>query len=278
MAVDSNYVYSGLQAGIVYELNAKGRPKAVNTTAYTGIDVYATKSYNPTLPSPRKVAHVGNDRLLKTQIFPGQEPASAELSVGSEDLDLIAMLAGTTPKSIAGMSLLPHLHDLQGKEVSVGAILYQAALSRTTSAQGYRVHFITSSKMVVKLPGAGDSPIDVVYDMTINPSENYLWGAAIAPSGVADMGVLEQGILSGFSTYEPRIASFISGAATVEFLFPASMQAANVNDIAVFTAAAADDAAVLVDPGDYTTALTGVTFDITPGLNKEVHVVYQKAA
>lgn len=281
--VEETYLYSGLQNGRVYLLNTKGRPKATNTVAYTGHGIYASKSYNPTLPSSRRVPHPGNDRLLKTQLFPGQDPASAELSVGSEDLGLIAMISGTTIKEIAGMKLLPHLHDLQGKEKAVGIILWQAAVSRQASTPGYRTHIITSSKMVARLNGAGNDPIDFVYDVSINPSEKYLWGASLAPladiydefSGVPDMGVFEAGVLSGFSTTTPRIASFISGASTTVFAFPVNEKAANVDDIAVFTASAADEESELVDPADYTAAVTGITFDVTPGLNKEVHVVYQ---
>jgi hypothetical protein len=286
MTAENTYLYSGFQLGVIYELNSKGRPKAVNTTPYTGIEVYATKAYSPSLPQPRKVPHTGNDRLLKTQIFPGQEPATAELSVGAEDLDLIAMLAGTTVKQIAGMNMLPHLHDLQGKETQVGLILYQAALSRVTSAQGYHFHFISSSKMVVRLPGAGESPIDVMYDLTLNPSEYYLWGAALAPlsdiydplSGVPETGVFEAGIFSGFSEFEPRIASFISGNNTTVFDFPASMPAVDVAKIAVFTAQPTDDETVLVPASDYTPAVTGVTMDTGLTTGTEVHIVYQKAA
>ena len=285
MAAESAYVYSGLQRGTVYQLNAMGRPKAVNTSAYVGVDVYATKAYNPTLPTTRKVPHVGNDRLLKTQIFAGQEAATAEFAVGCEDMDLIKMLGGLTIKEIAGMKMLPHLTDLQGKGVSVGVILAQAALSKETSSPGYHFHFISKSKMVVRLAGAGEAPIDIVYEMTINPSTKYLWGGALAPladiydplSGVPETGAFEAGLFSGFCEYEPQIASFISGASTTEFLFPASMPAVDAAKIAVFTAAAADENAELVDLADYTPATTGVTFDITPGTDAEVHIVYQKA-
>lgn len=286
MTAEKTYLYSGFQLGVIYELNSKMRPKGVDTTAYTGVEVYATKAYNPTLPAARKVPHVGNDRLLKTQIFPGQEPATAEFSVGAEDLDLIAMLSGTTIKQLAGMNMLPHLHDLQGKETQVGVIMYQAALSRLTSAQGYHFHFITSSKMVARLPGAGNDPIDFMYDLTINPSTKYLWGAPLAPlsdacdplSGVPDMGVFEAGVMSGFSEYEPRIAAFISKASEDEFLFPASMPAADVNKIAVFRAAPTDDEAELISASDYTPSVTGVLFDSPVTTDDEVIIVYQKAA
>ena len=284
--IESAWVYSGLQNGVIYELNAKGRPKAVaGGLGYAGSDVYATKTYAPTLPKPRLVPHTGNDRLLKTQVFPGQEAAGANFSVGAEDLDLMAMLMGTTIKEIAGMRMLPHMTDLQGKETSVGVLLYQAALSKKTSAHGYHFHMISKSTMVATLPGAGESPIDVQYDMTINPSENYLWGGALAPladiydllSGVPETGASEAGIFSGFSEYEPRLVSYLSTIAQTVFIFPGSMKPFDITKIAVFVADPADDVAQLVDDADYTATLTDITFDIAPGANKEVIVLYQKA-
>jgi hypothetical protein len=286
MTIESTFLYSGLQNGIVYQLNTMGRPKApANGNAYAGVPCYATKSYTPTLPKPRLVPHTGNDRLLKTQIFPGQEAATAQFSVGAEDMDLLSMLAGTTIKEVAGMRMLPHLTDLQGKETSVGVILYQAALSRLTSEQGYHFHFISKSKMVVTLPGAGNDPIDVVFDMTINPSENYLWGGALAPladiydplSGVSETGAFEAGLFSGFSTYEPRLISFITQSQQTVFDIPASLKMADATKVAVFTAAPTDTHSELVDPADYTATTADITFDTTPGAGTEVHIVYQKA-
>lgn len=283
---DFAYHYTGLQNGVVYESNAKGRPKGVNGTAYVGFDVYASKTYSPSLPQPRIVPHPGNDMLLHTQSFPGQEAASAQLGVGAEDLDLLAMVTGTTKKTIAGMVMLPHMTNLQGKEKQVSVLLYQAAVSRRLGLAGYHFHMISSSKVVGVLPGAGNDPIDFVYSMVINPSENYMWGGALAPladiydpfSGVAETGAKTAGIFSGFSAYEPRLAAFVAGASQEEFLFPASMQAVNVTDIAVFTAAPTDDVAELVDAADYTAATTGITFDIAPTEGDEVIIIYQKAA
>lgn len=281
--VEDTYVYSGLQMGIAYELNAKGRPKALNTTAYVGSEIYALKGYTVTLPGARRVPHTGNDRLLKTQIFPGQDAAAGELAVGAESLDLIAMLSGLVIKEIAGMKMLPHLTDNQGKEPNVGFILMQAALSEKASAQGYHFHMLPSTKALVRLNGAGGEPQDMVYDLAPNAVEFYPWGAAVAPlsdiydemSGVPEMGVYENGILSGFSTGRPRMASFICGSGTV-FSFPASAQAANATDIAVFTAAAGDDFAEPITTG-ITKATTGVTFTTTPGAGTEVHILYQQA-
>lgn len=276
-------VYSGFQTAIFYELNAYGRPAAANLDAYTGIEVYAAKLYTLTLPATRKISHIGNDRLLKVQQFPPQEAATGEISVGAEDLELIAALSGSTVLEIAGMQMLPHLSDLQGSEPNVGVILYQAALAQS-GPQRFHFHMITSTKAIVRLPGFGAEPIDLIYDIAPDPVDKYLWGADLAPlddpsdpySGIPATGAVSAGVHSGFSAYEPRIASFVADGTQTEFLYPEDKQSADATNIAVFTATGVT--VTTVAGADYTSALTGVTFSVAPTSGHEVHLLYQKAS
>jgi len=277
MTVESTYMYSGLQRAVVYELNTKGRPAAAaGGLVYAGQEVHATKLYNLTIPAARRVPHIGNDRLLATQIFPSQEAVSGELSVGSEDLDLLATLTGLTIKELAGMKMLPHMTDQQGNEPAVGMFLWQAAVSKQTKQQGIHFHIIPNTQAVPRLPGAGENPIDLVFDLAPNATEYHLHGEALAPladiydplSGVSDTGAFESGLWSGFSDYPNRIAAFIAATAQVEFLFPASRQAISTVNVAVFSGAQTDDALELVDSADYTVAVDGVTFNIAPGQHR----------
>jgi hypothetical protein len=276
------YVFSGLQEIVVYELNAYGRPAGTGLDAYTGIEVYGAKIYALTLPAPRKVPHVGNDRLLKVQQFPSQEVASGEINVGAADLDLIAAVGGCSIVELAGARMIPLLSDLAGHEPNVGMILQQAALAKS-GPQRYRFHIITSTKAILRDAGAGAEPIDLIYDIAPDPVDRYLWGADLAPlsdpsdpfSGVSESGALEAGVWSGFSAYRMRIASFIADGAEDSFLFPTDKQAADATNVAVYTATG--ETVTEEDPADYTVALTGVTFDTPPTLNHEVHIVYQRA-
>jgi len=276
------FVYSGFQTGVIYELNAYGRPNAANLTAYTGIEIYATKLYSLTIPPARKIVHVGNDKALKTQQFPPLEPATGEISVGAEDLDVIAALSGASIVEIAGMQMLPTLTDLQGSEPNIGLILYQAAVAQS-GAQRYHFHMITSTKAIVRLGGFGAEPIDLVYEIAPDKVDRYLWGMDMAPladpsdpySGVTESGALDAGIWSGFSAAEPRIASFIGDGVTKAFNFPDNMQAADITNVAVFTATGAtvtEEAA-----SGYVVTAGAVTFTVAPTNGHEVHVLYQKA-
>ena len=140
---------------------------------------------------------------------------------------------------------------------------------------------ITSTKAVVRLPGFGPDPIDLVYDIAPDPVDRYLWGAELAPlndpsdpfSGVTATGALEAGVWSGFGAGEPRIAAFVADGSESTFLFPENMQANDATNIAVFTAAGA---VVTSYSSGYTGALTGVTFDSPPTVGDEVILLYQK--
>lgn len=274
-------VYSGFQKGVIYELNAMGRPNGTGGVAYTGIEVYAAKLYNLTIPATRKVPHIGNDRLLKVQQFPPQEPATGEISVGSEDLELIAALSGSSIITRAGMQMLPHMSDLQGYEPNVGMLLMQAALAQS-GPQRIHFHMITSTKAIVRLPGAGEAPIDLVYDIAPDPVERYLWGEGLSElddpsdpfSGVSESGAFTAGVWSGFAEYEPRIASFVCLASATVFDLPANLQAKSTDRMAIFTAGPTDEFAVEITAG-ITKTTAGVTFNTTPGTNNEVHILYQ---
>lgn len=284
--VETTYMYSGLQNAAVYELNSMGRPKAADDgLAYIGLEVHATKTYSLAIPASRRIPHVGNDRLLATQLFPSLEPATGELAVGSEDLDLIALLTGTVIKEVAGSKMLPHMTDLQGKESTVGMILWQAAVSKETKASGVHFHILPSTKAVPRVPGAGENPIDLIFDIAPNASEYHLHGEALAPladiydedSGVSDTNAFEAGLWSGFSAYPHRIAAFIAQSAQVAFLFPTSRKPISTldADVEVWMGAQTDAALELVDPADYSVSSTAVTFSVAPGDGKEIQVVYK---
>jgi len=273
------FVYSGFQTGIVYELNANGRPNGTTLDPYVGLELYAAKLYALTLPASRKVPHIGNDRLLKVQQFPSQEVASGEISIGAEDLEVIAAVTGATILEVANMQMLPHMSDLQGQEPNIGLILFQAALARS-GPQRYHFHMITSTKAIPRLPGFGPDPIDLVYDIAPDPVDKYLWGYDMAPlsdpsdpfSGVSPTGALEAGVWSGFAEGRPRIAAFVADGAETQFLFPEDKPAIAADNIAVYTATGATVTEVT---SGYTGALTGVTFDVAPTNGHEVILLYQ---
>jgi len=281
------YVFSGAKNVIIYSQNAYGRPNGTGATAYTGLSLWGYKAYNLTIPPARRIAHIGNDRLLKQQVFPPVEAAAGEIAVGATDLDIIAALTGATIVEKAGMRMLPHMSDLQGSEPNVTMLLYQAAIAQS-GAQRWRFHFIPNTKAIVREPGAGQEPIDLIFDLAPDPVNTYPWGADLSVladpsdpySGVSESGADEAGIWSGFSAYRPRIASFIAQAGQVLFSFPDNLQAANATDISVVSVLT-NGTPVDEDAADYTATVAGVTFDTAPvvtyGAGVEVHILYQIA-
>ena len=226
-----SYVFSGLKNVVIYALNAYNRPAGTGQTAYTGLDLYGAKAYNLTIPAARRIAHIGNDRLLKQQTFPPTEPASGEINVGATNLNIVAALTGATIIDKAGMQMLPHLSSLQGSEPNVGLILYQRAVAESGAAR-WRFHIIPSTKAIPRDPGAGQEPIDLIFDLSPDPVDVHLWGMDLSVladpsdpfSGVSESGADNAGIWSGFCAYRPRIASFVPIAGQVLFSYPDNMQ------------------------------------------------------
>lgn len=272
-------VYAGFQRARVYALNTYGRPAGTGLTAYTGREIYAPKVYTLTLPEPRRIPHVGNDRLLKVQQLPSLEVASGEITVGAEDLDLIALLSGTTVLTVADMKTLPHLSDKQGKEPNVGMILSQAAIAQS-GGQRIHWHMISQTTAIPRLSGMSENAGETIYSIAPNPSQYYLWGMPLAVEDIYGVvttatGATEAGVFSGFSEKEPVIAAFVANGSEDEFPFKTTELAANASDLAVFLAD--EDEVELVDPSDYTATVNGITFDAPPSSGDEVIVLYQRA-
>lgn len=282
-------VFSGFQKGRVYALNVYGRPDASVESPfvgpYTGMEIYATKTFSLTVPPTRKVAHIGNDQLKKVQQFPSQEPITGELGAGAEDLDLVALLTGATVITKAGAKGMVYGTDLQGSEPNVGFILSQDALAES-GPQRIRNLFVTSTKAVPRSPGMGNEPIDFVFDLAPDPVNHHLWGELLSIlsdpsdpfSGVSESGALTKAFEVFFSAYELVIASFIAQTDQVLFSFKDNEQAINAVDMEVFVGDGPD---VVEVTAGITKAVGSVTFDTAPvttyGAGAEVHVLYQLA-
>lgn len=264
------FVYSGLQSATIFDLNAYGRPKGTGLTAYTGLSVYATQVFTMNIPEPRRVPHSGNDRLLLTQIFPSKESITAELQVGAEDHDIIALLSGLSLVNIIEAQMMPLATQKQGKEPNVGMFLSQAALGQS-GLQRYHTYAIPSTKAVPRAPGAQENPEPYRYSLSPNPVLAYLWGPDIVDDASQ---ATESAVQSLFSEGELGIAAFIADGVEDQFLFPTDAPAFDVNKIAVYTASGSTVTPVTVD---ITKATTGVTFDYAPANLTEVILFYQKA-
>jgi|GEM_PF-1388482 len=282
-------VFSGFHKGVAYELNTYGRPDPSTADPYigpyTGIEIFAAKTFALTVPGTRKVSHIGNDRLIAVQQFPPQEPITGELGVGAEDLDLVEALSGGTIITNAEGRMLPHGSDLQGNEPNIGFIFLQDALAES-GPQRYRFLIVPSTKAVPRASGAGADPIDYMYDLAPNPVNQHLWGEPLSIladpsdpySGVSESGAETAAFWDGYSEYELRICSWLAQAAQVEFLFPENKQAADTDKIMVSYALGSTWGEVTTG---ITKAVTGITFDTAPattyGAGTEIHVLYQLA-
>lgn len=282
-------VFSGFHRGVAYKLNTYGRPDASVEDPYigpyTGLEIYGAKTFGLTVPGTRKIAHVGNDRLLATQQFPPIEAITGEMGVGAEDMDLVALLGGGDIVTEAELRMLPHGSDLQGSEPNIGFIFIQDALAKS-GPQRYRFLIIPSTKAVPRSSGLGAEPIDYIYDLAPNTVDKHLWGEDLSIladpsdpySGVSESGADEAAFWDGYAEYEPRLCTWIGQAAQVLFSFPEDKPAADTDKISIWYAQGATVAEVTTG---VTKAVTGLTFDTAPvttyGAGVEILALYQLA-
>jgi hypothetical protein len=147
---------------------------------------------------------------------------------------------------------------------------------------------IPNTKAIVRLPGAGQEPIDLVFDLAPDPVDQYPWGGDLSVlsdpsdpySGVSESGANNAGIWDFLSAYRPRMAAFSAQAAQVLFSFKDNHQAADATNIAV-VAVNGNGTPVEVDAGDYAATTAGVTFSTAPvltyGAGTEIIILYQIA-
>lgn len=257
----------GFRYGTVYQLNAAGRPNATAAVAYDGIELPGPQAFNLTIPNPRTVPQLGNDRILAIDLLPPQQPYVGEINVSGINFDLDAILTNTKKTVIGTMNVLPYLTDQQGFEPMVGILAYQQGLLKVARTRIWHAYVMPTTRLIPIRSSMTEAPQPGKYYMAPNPSGSYLWGQALT---LAVDGATEAGIADLYSAGKPHLAAFKGDGATLIMSFSANFQAALTSSITVF------DNGVLVSSG-LTLATTGVTFAVAPVTGHDIDILYEVA-
>jgi hypothetical protein len=255
----------GLRYAVVYALDANGRPAAVNTTVYEGLEIKGPKAFTLTLPDPRQISHMGNDRVLAVDILPPTEPTRGELRASVNDFAVHALLTGTSVITLGEATEIAHNTDKQGSEPQVGLLLYQMSLSVGDGLRHYRCFVIPLAVCIPKPQGMSENPEDVTYIVNPTLSNERLWGAQLV---LATDGITEASIFEYMCEGKPKLVAFKADGTEDEFLFPTGAPAKSTAKISVFKNG------VLMSAG-ITKATTKVTFTSAPTLNDNITVFYE---
>ena len=225
MAEVSGKMYGvGARRAVIFDLNANGYPAATAPahTPYEGVEVLGVKNFELSLPAVRKIAHVGNDRVLANDFLPATEGASASMTVAGRDLGLDALLSAGLEVTLGELKLLPQVTDNQGYEPDVAIFVCQQAKDATLRSRRYRAQVIPKCTIAAATPGMNENPAESKYEVSISPTSKHLWGLAFDP---ATDGCSEANIVEAMFEGRPNIVAWLGDNVETEFNLPADKPA-----------------------------------------------------
>ena len=257
----------GLRYAVVYALNSDETPAATSTTAYEGLQVQGSVTFDLTVPDARKITGLGEDGVTQVAFLPPNDSVEATLNVEASDVTLMALLDDINVSSTGEMSHIGVATNRQGYEPQVGMLLYQAARGLDTGETYWHTYIIPSAQVVRKPHGMTADKGTVVYQIAPNRTTQHLWGTAFSVS--AD-GFTSAQMIEGWSNYPQKIVAFLGDGTEKDFSFPASHQAVQTSGVAV-----------IVDGVDQTSTVTvgtdKVTFASAPSAGARIVVLYEYA-
>lgn len=219
----------GLQYANVFELNTAGRPRALTSAAYGGIEIKGPKVWTFTAPKPVKKQHLGNNRVMAVDFLPSQDAAESELKASVYDYALLALLGGVKTFNIGEAVAISQITNKQGKEPVVAIHLYQQSLDVDTGTRRWRNVLISSARCIAQLAGMGPDPEDVTFSIAMNPRSAHLWGETLTD---AVEGAEEETYLEFMSEGPGKFVSFLGDG--IEDLFAFGVTALDEGKIAVW--------------------------------------------
>src|SRR5271157_2197075 len=104
----------GTRDGFVYALspstgyiNPTAAAVAGHIPAYDGVELIGPRALNLTIPNPRTVPQLGNDRIVAIDLLPPQQPYVGEVHASAINFAMDALTSAVKNTTINGMSLLP---------------------------------------------------------------------------------------------------------------------------------------------------------------------------
>jgi hypothetical protein len=222
----SGYQWSvGSRYTRIYEL-VNGYPMASTTSGsvpYEGYQLSSVESCQITIPEPRPIEHVGDDRLQQKDFLPPVTGSKVAFVGSRNDYNVYAILTGTKVLTQNEHVQIGVSTNKQGANPQIGIMQMQQSLNEV-GVRNWRATFVPKC-IVYPLPGSYEQTGTKV-NIPAQPqlSNVHLWGTQM--TAAAD-GYTSTELVEAQFTTQPWIASwFTSGSATTVFtfntLYPAS--------------------------------------------------------
>jgi hypothetical protein len=265
MSATSGKMFSvGSRFACIYALNANGSPAATDPSAYGGIQLVGSKAFTLTIPDPRKITHVGDDRPLQIDFLPPTEAITGELTVAQENQTAYALLSGTNQVTLGESTAVGIGTSKQGFEPQVGLLLYQQALN-DAGVRNWRYALIPRALLYAHPAGFSDAAAEHKFSISPAIVTAHLWETAF---GLTTEGfVSAQGII-GQATFKPALVAWLSTTSGTQFSFPSDRLLADTNKISLYVNGVAQTSG-------FTAATSQITFSTAPGSNKRIVAFYE---
>lgn len=263
-AVSGKMTPVGLRHATIFSLNTYGSPAATDTSAYEGSAIVGAQAFDVTIPDPRKITHIGDDRPLQIDYLPPTEGVSCELRAARSDFAVYALLTGGNVLTVGESKFVGVATSDQGNEPQVGLLLYQQALDET-GARHWRSYLLPKATIYPHPNGMNEAAS--VHRFIVSPAvvTKHLWELAFADG---TEGYTDAQLLEGMHKYKPKIVAFLASTATTTFTLPTDAACADTAKMNVWVDGVAQAA-------DITKSTTDVQFTTAPGNNKRVVIFYE---
>jgi len=259
----------GLRFGMAYLLNADGTPLGDVATATNGTDgteFQGPKVFTLNVPEPRKITHIGEDRVLAVDYLPPSDGMDGELAVSPSELDIVALLGGLTVATVGEGVLAALASSQQGFEPQVGLMLYQQSLDVSLGTRRWRSFWFPSCRCIYMPAGMGQDTQDIRYKIAPAVVSSLPWGTALNET---DNGCLTMQGVEMMSEGRPNMCWWEGDGAETEFLLPLDKPATSTAKMNAFSDGVDATAALA------STAVDKITYTVAPADGVIVTLLYE---
>lgn len=244
------------------------------SVGYYGIKWSGAKVLTINDPTPRVMAHVGDDGVICLQVLPALEPANGELRLDKTN-DIVDAIAANINKFTVGQAnMLGSITGQRGFENQVGALAYSFAQdtdpdSSQFGSSVWDFRLFPKATVFVRDTGYSQEVNERMYSFTPAYCVQHIWGTTFS---IETEGFTRAQIVRGVSQYKPVLVSYKGDGSTLALPFDSAKPAASAEKIAVWV-----NGALKTVTTDYTASVSGVVMKTAPADGAIVCVFYETA-
>lgn len=267
---------SGLRAVQMFALDTNGfiLPSASGSAGrYTGTEISGAHVWEFTEPEPRKITHVGDDRVIAVDFLPPQDGISGNLRTGKVNDVVDALVNGITAVEAGEKNFLLINTDQRGNEPQVGMMVYAQSLDDATGGRVWDGMIFPKAQLYALESGFGGEAKEKTYAFVPAIVTKHIWGSSFSSGSTMSGSSAGGGARTAqgvrfVSKYRPRLIGYSGDGSADTFPFETDKQAVDVNKVLCWIDG------VLTTPSSVTTAQVVLSAPLGSGKNLTVFYEY----